>query len=578
MAFDGITVAALAKELNQTLKNERISKIIQPEPDALLLTFKTSAGIKRLYLSANASLPLAYLTEKNQPAPLEAPAFCMLLRKHLQGGRIVSITQPDAERILRFQIEHFNEMGDLCTKELIVELMGKHSNIIFCEGERILDSIKHVSSMVSSVREVLPGRTYFIPKQEDKISPTQLDKDYLQNTVLCKPYPAAKAIYSSIMGFSPILASELCFRAGIDGDRSTDALNADEKTHLANQICLFSEDLKKEEFQPTIYFDGSRPVEFSAVTLTQFSDYQAFSDDSISLILSRYYEEKNTYTRIRQKSSDLRKIVHTALERCSKKFSLQDKQLADTKKREKYRIYGELLNTYGYQSPIGAKEITVLNYYDGKELTIPLDETMTASENAQRYFAKYTKLKRTDEALSEQIKETEQEVDYLESVLNALQIAENEEDLNAIRAELTDMGFIRRHADAKKAKAKSVPLHYLSSDGFHIYIGKNNYQNDFLTFHFANGGDWWFHAKGMPGSHVIVKTEGKDLSDRTFEEAASLAAFYSKGKDNEKVEVDYLERKNVKKPNGAAPGFVVYYTNYSMTIAPKIDGLVKLAE
>lgn len=576
MAFDGITIAALAKELNDTLQNEHISKIIQPEPDALLISFKTQKGIKRLLLSANASLPLVYLTDKNSNAPLSAPTFCMLLRKHLQGGRIVSITQPDMERIIRIKIEHLNEMGDLCTKDLIIELMGKHSNIIFCENDRIIDSIKHVSAQVSSVREVLPGRTYFVPNSDEKINPLHAASTYLTENVLSKPYCASKAIYSSLNGISPVVANELCYRADIDADVSTDALSEEQKIHLANQIIWLSDDLKKEKFTPVIYFNGKEPVEFSAVLLTQFSDLDCQKSDSISDILRLFYEQKNAYTRIRQKSADLRKIVHTALERCSKKFSLQDRQLNDTKKREKYKIYGELLNTYGYQAKNGEKEIIVPNYYTGENLAIPLDENLSATENAQKYFAKYAKLKRTSEALTDQIAQTQKEVNYLESVLNAIDIAETEDDLNAIRNELCDTGFVRRHAANRKTKSKSKPLHYISSDGFDIYVGKNNYQNDELTFKTANGGDWWFHAKGMPGSHVIARTQGKELPDRTFEEAAKLAAFYSKGRDNEKVEIDYLERKNVKKPNGAAPGFVIYYTNYSMNIAPNIENIQKV--
>ena len=299
--------------------------------------------------------------------------------------------------------------------------------------------------------------------------------------------------------------------------------------------------------------------------------------DTISQVLEHYYEEKNIITRIRQKSVDLRKIVQTALERNVKKYDLQIKQMQDTEKREKYRIYGELLNTYGYNVEPGAKSMEALNYYTNEMITIPLDETLTPSENAKKYFDKYGKLKRTYEALSELTVAVKEEIEHLESISAALDIALQEEDLVQIKEELIESGYVKRKGGGKKVKITSKPFHYISSDGFHMYVGKNNYQNDELTFKFATGNDWWFHAKGTPGSHVIVKSEGKELPDRTFEEAAKLAAYYSKGREQEKVEIDYLQKKNVKKPNGSKPGFVVYYTNYSMMIDSDISGLEQLS-
>ncbi len=294
---------------------------------------------------------------------------------------------------------------------------------------------------------------------------------------------------------------------------------------------------------------------------------------SISALLEQYYAEKSIYTRIRQKSVDLRKIVQTALERNVKKYDLQIRQIKDTEKKDKYRVYGELLNTYGYQVPEGSRSTEALNYYTNEMITIPLDPLLTPSENAKKYFDRYGKLKRTYEALSKLTVEVKEEIDHLESIQTALDIALREDDLTQIREELIASGYIRRKGGTKKVKITSRPFHYLSSDGFHMYVGKNNYQNDELTFKFATGGDWWFHAKGMPGSHVILKAEGKELPDRAFEEAARLAAYYSKAREQNKIEIDYVEKKNVKKPGGAKPGFVVYYTNYSMAIDPDISAL-----
>lgn len=581
MAFDGITIANIAKELNQNLTGGRIYKIAQPESDELLITIKNNSTQYRLLLSADASLPLIYLTDKNKPSPMTAPGFCMLLRKHLQNARILDITQPGLERIIRIRMEHLNEMGDLCRKILIIEIMGKHSNIIFCNEENmIIDSIKHVSGIVSSVREVLPGREYFIPQTQNKSDPLalidiQLKEDFI-NKISSIPMPVYKAFYSAYTGLSPVVAQEICSRAGLDGDMPANILDRAAIDSLYENLVSVLQQITHGIFEPNIIYDQKTPIEYASIPLSIYADKESVHFDSISEVLERYYEEKNTLTRIRQKSVDLRKIVQTALERNVKKYDLQLKQMKDTEKRDKYRIYGELLNTYGYNVEPGAKSMEALDYYTNEMITIPLDDTLTPAENAKKYFDKYGKLKRTYEALSTLTIEVKQEIEHLESIAAALDIALQEEDLAPIKEELIESGYIRRKGGNKKVKITSRPFHYISSDGFHIYVGKNNYQNDELTFKLASGSDWWFHAKKIPGSHVIVKTEGKELPDRTFEEAARLAAYYSKGREQEKVEIDYLQKKNVKKPNGSKPGFVVYYTNYSMSIDSDISGLEQL--
>ena len=574
MAFDGITISNIVKELNDTILNGRIAKIAQPENDELLLTIKPAKGQVRLVISASASLPLIYLSRDNKPSPMTAPNFCMLLRKHIANGRIVGISQPSLERIIRFEIEHLDELGDLCRKSLIVEIMGKHSNIIFCnEKGMIIDSIKHVSAQMSSVREVLPGREYFIPDTMKKENPLDIPEENFTQELLSKPMPVGKAIYNSFTGISPVVAEEICHLAGIDSSIPASEMSADLLSHLYRQFTYFMEQVTERKFSPAIYYEGNEPKEFSSLPLTHFSNYQVKSFDSISEVIRTYYSSRDLITRIRQKSSDLRRVVQTALERNRKKYDLQIKQLRDTENRDKYKVYGELIHTYGYNLEDGAKELEALNYYTNEMIKIPLDPQKTPQENAKKYFDRYNKQKRTFEALSELIKETKDEIDYLESVSKSLDIARSEDDLIQIKEELIESGFIRRKQSSKKVKITSKPFHYISSDGFHMYVGKNNLQNEELTFHFANGGDWWFHAKKAPGSHVIVKTNGEELPDRTFEEAARLAAHYSKNSGAEKVEVDYVEKKQVKKPNGSKPGFVVYYTNYSMMIDSDISGI-----
>lgn len=578
MAFDGITIANIVSELNHTIVGGKINKIAQPEADELMITVKNNRIQYRLFLSASASLPLIYLTGENKQGPLTAPNFCMLLRKHIGSARILSVTQPGLERILIFELEHLNELGDICRKKLIVEIMGKHSNIIFCqEDDTIIDSIKHISANMSSVREVLPGRTWFIPHTQDKMDPLSMSREAFTETVFGKNLPVFKAVYTSLTGFSPLIAEELCVRSGIDPKRQAQELEETEKETLWQTMDNLVDRIRRQDFSPVIVYQEEEPLEFAAFPLTKYQDQKSVSYESISQVLESYYSMKNKITLIRQKSADLRRIVTTAIERTSKKYELQQKQQKDTEKKEKYRIYGELLNTYGYHLEEGARSLEALNYYTNEMITIPLDEHLSAAENAKKYFDRYTKLKRTEEALNELLEETRSDLEHLESIRTSLDIALDEDDLVEVREELMEYGYLRRKGSSgKKKKIVSRPFHYRSSDGFDIYVGKNNFQNDELSFKFASGNDWWFHAKGQPGSHVIVKSNGEELPDRTFEEAARLAAFYSKGRQAPKVEIDYTQKKNLKKPNGAKPGFVIYHTNYSMIAEPKIHEIEEI--
>jgi predicted ribosome quality control (RQC) complex YloA/Tae2 family protein len=587
MAFDGVVIANVIKELKETLLGGRINKIAQPEKDELVLTIKGQQREQyKLLLSAGAGLPLIYLTENTKPSPLTAPNFCMLLRKHLNSAKILDITQPGLERIVNFKLEHLDEMGDVCIKYLIIELMGKHSNIIFCDSDMtIIDSIKRVNQFVSSVREVLPGRNYFIPATTEKQNPLTIDFNTFQDAIYNKPMPIGKALYQGLTGISPLIANEICCRASIDAEDYTEILTDAAKLHLYRTFERLMEDVINGTFYPNIVSQDGTPVEFSSVNLTCYEKLEVQTFQTVSFMLEAFYASKNAVTRIRQKSADLRKIVTNAIDRSSKKLDLQIKQLKDTEKRDKYKVYGELITAYGYGLEPGAKELIALNYYTNEEIIIPLDPTITPMENAKHYFEKYSKLKRTYDALTNLIEETKDELTHLESIRTALDIAVDEEDLTELKRELTEYGYMKRKSVDKtgrpdkkspKKSAKSKPFHYISSDGYHMYVGKNNFQNDELTFQYAEGGDWWFHAKKTPGSHVIVKAGGNELPDKTYEEAARLAAHYSGAKDAQKVEIDYTLRKNVKKPSGGKPGFVIYYTNYSMVAPTDITGIVQV--
>ena len=574
MAFDGIVISNLSYELHSNLVGGRISKISMPEENELIFTIKNNAKTYRLFMSASASLPLIYLTDINKPAPKVAPAFLMLLRKYIGSAKITNIFQMGLERILCFELEHLNELGDLSRKKMYVEIMGKHSNIIFTdENNKIIDSIKRISANMSSLREVLPGREYFLPKELQKKELLNIELKEFTEILKSKEYPLSKSIYMNFAGISPLIAEEIIIRASLSSQSSCVSLSELEYTHLFHTIENLLEDINTHNFNPNIIYKGEEALEFSSIRLFSYKNesYNEVDYTSVSKMLYDYYYAREVFLLNRQKSFDLRKIVNTALERASKKYDLQEKQLQDADKKDIYRVYGDLLNTYGYSLKGGESSFTAENFYDNNnEITIPLDKNKSAKENAKKYYDKYAKLSRTTKALSEEILKTKGDIEHLQSIQTALEVSSDDESLSQIRQELVDFGYIKKHSSSKKQKITSHPYHYISSDGYDIYVGKNNYQNEELTFKVATGNDWWFHAKGIPGSHVILKSNNEEeLPDRAYEEAASLAAFYSKAKDADKVEVDYIQKKNIKKVAGAAPGFVIYHSNWSMVVTPR---------
>ena len=579
MAFDGSTVAALRAEIEAAIGGGYIAKITQSEPDEILLAVKKDRGQVRLLLSANPSLPLAYLTDESRPAPASAPNFCMFLRKYIGGGHILSVDQPGLERALRITIQRRNELGDLRDYCLILELMGKHSNLILCDsGGQILDAIKHISFRTSSVREVLPGREYFLPNTGDKKDPLTIPESEFCSLLSGGSAPVVKTLYSSLTGISPLVAEELCLRARLDAAVPACELTGEQKNALFAAFSAYMDDVKAGCFRAQIYYENGLPAEFSAIPLTLYADSETRDCGGISEAVRLYYSEREKTGRIRQRSGDLRRAVTSAIERVSRKLDLQQKQMRDTEKRDRYRVYGELLNTYGYELSGKESSFTTTNFYDNSEITIPLDPELSARENAVRYFDRYNKLKRTAEQLVEHIDKSERDLAHLESILSSLDLAESEDDLAQIRKELGAFGYVRAKAGTKKGprRAEAKPLHYRSSAGYDIYVGKNNYQNEEVTFRIAEGSDWWFHAKGLPGSHVVVKTRGDELPDAVFEEAGRLAAYYSKARLAPKVEIDYTLRKNLKKTTGGPPGFVIYHTNYSLMAEPDISGIKQL--
>lgn len=582
MAFDGVVISAIIHELNDFVLGGRIGKVNQPEKDELVLTVRKDRKNSKLLLSSMASMPKFHLTEITKTNPLTAPNFCMLLRKHLVGGTIIGITQPNFERIIRFDVENYDELGVLVTRSLIIEIMGRHSNIILVDEEdNILDAVRRVGAQISSVREVFPGRTYQLPPDQGKANPLEVTSlDQFMGAVT-KDYTIQKGLYQSITGLSPQLAEALCYQAGLNGSTHTEEINQQQWEKLYTAFVQLTTTIRENTYEPCIYMGNDGAFEaFSVVPLTFMAQHTKKDYLSPSVMVEDFYRMNNIRSRIAQRSSDLRKLVHTNLERSYKKLNIQLQQIADTDGRDKFRIRGELINANLYKIQEGDTSVTVIDYYnDNKEIKITLDPRLNPSQNAQKQFNKYNKKKRTLAALSEHIETTKAEIKHLESVKYALEHALTEEDLHEIRQELMETGYVRfRKSKKEKAFRKAAPLHYLSSDGFHMYVGKNNFQNEYLSTKFANGGDWWFHAKDVPGSHVIVKSENRELPDRTYEEAAALAAYYSKGNSAPKVSVDYTLKKHLKKPNGSAPGYVIYHTNYSFMAAPSLEGLTLIED
>ncbi len=577
MALDGITAAAIVHELKTNLIGGRIDKIHQPVADEIRFSVRGAGVVHKILASANSSNPRIHFTETARENPMTAPLFCMVLRKHIAGGKIMDICQPNFERIIMIKIESANEMGDMTVKNLILEIMGKHSNLILTdENGRILDSIKRVSHEKSSVREVLPGKDYVLPPSQNKKNPLLAEQgDFLFSLALQSGQKLQEFLYKTYTGISPIMAGEICFRADLEPSDTCQQITPEKGEALFTAFQAVMEEVKLSNFTPKLYYhpNSNRVLDFGVIDMTEFKAFQQKTFPSISALLESFYQERDHASHIKQKAHDMRRLVSSNIERCIKKKEIQLKTRKDVAAMESWRKKGELLTANIYAIPQGATTFRTTDFYDEAmgEIEISLDPTKTPSENAQKYFSRYNKAKRTLTALEIQEKQNDEELVYLESVLNALENASDEADLAEIRTELAESGFVRRQAPKKGApKAKKAkPLHFTSSDGYEIYVGKSNLQNDELTLRFADSMDIWLHTKEIPGSHGIIRTNGTGIaSDTALEEASNLAAFYSKAKNSSMVPVDYTQRKNVKKPNGAKPGMVIYLTNRTIYVTP----------
>lgn len=567
MAIDGIYLYSLVEDLKKSILNSKIDKINQPEKDEIIITLRKERKNLKLLLSASPNYPRIHLTEVTKPNPLQAPMFTMVLRKYLTGGKIIDIVQLEGDRIVKFLIEASDELGFNSIYTLIVEIMGRHSNITLVRerDNKIMECIKHITPSMNSFRILHPGATYKLPPKSPKVNPFSYNNITLEEFVNNNSIIFNKNFFiSCFTGISKPLSEHLFIEYNkIYSDFSINNIN--------NFINKFLKDLINNEIFKIYKDKDGNYVDFYMIPLDQFEDiFTAEIFDNTHELMDNYYLEKDKQERIKGRSVNLQKLVTTNIERCLKKEKKLNEVLEKCNLKDDIKIKGDLLTSYIYSIKKWDTSFTTVNFFseDGEEITIPLDENKTPSENVQIYYKKYNKLKKSEESAIEQLEKNEYELKYLNSVLTNIENCESYAEIDDIKEELISTGYVRkRKVNGKNKKSNpSKPLHFISSDGIDIFVGKNNIQNDHLSLKFANKNYMWLHTKNIPGSHVIVCST--DIPDNTLIEAAVLAAHYSKAKESSKVDVDYTLVKNLKKPNGANPGMVIYHTNYTMTVEP----------
>jgi len=575
MPFDGLVMAAIRKELDGELLGGRIDKIYQPSPLEVHLLIHRPGTRARLLLSAHPENARVHLTGRAKENPPSPPVFCMVLRKHLEGGRIKKILQRGLDRVLVFQVQTHDDLGEPCIKELICEIMGRHSNIILVNpvGAQIIDAIKRYTYAVSRHREVLPGRLYIPPPEQHKLNPLELKEEEFRQMLLEAPLetPVASVLQRILDGISQVMAKEILYRAGLAEDLILDHCGEYELVALWRTIKQLAGAIARGEFQPSLILDEQgRPKEFAAFDLTHF---HAFSrrQGNMNALVDLFYTAREEEQNYKSKKQSLLAVVRREMSRLSHKLSLQEETLAKAEQAEEYKISGELLMANLYRLEKGVNEVTLENFYDPskKMVTISLDPRLSPLQNAQAYFKKYTKAKQTREETSNRIEQTRRELDYLKDVETSIILATAVSELMEIREELEEQGYLKpSNRGKKKEPGKPRPLVFTSTDGFTILVGRNNKQNDYLTLRLAKDEDIWLHTRNIPGSHVLIRTGGRPVPQTTLVEAASLAAYFSRARESQNVPVDYTLRRNVHKPRGARPGYVIYTGQRTLTVDP----------
>ncbi len=572
MAFDACMMRAVLSEFSREFPDAKIEKVLQPQNDEIDLVIHSGRTSRRLVFNVGPNAPRLQLSDTAKENPLKAPMFCMFLRKHLIGARIVGVEQPGFDRIAHFRLACYDEMGFPTEKKLVCEIMGKYANLIVLDcDDKIITALKMIDFAASTVRQVLPGMRYTLPDQQDKLSPLVIDKQMFLERLAEFPSErtAEKFITSTYSGIATQIARELVFRTTGELDVPVRSI---EPERFWAVICEWQQLLVDERYTPTVAIDDTgKPVDYSYMDITYLGDRVSVSHfDSLRELFDLYFAEKDRIERIRQRAHDLFTLLNNAVARTERKLAIQREALLESENGELYKRQADLITANIYRIKRGMPSFTCVDYYDPDcpELEIALDTRLSPSQNAQRLYKLYNKSKTAKAVLSEQITRWEAELVYLETVRAFLDKAECEDDLNELREELYRAGYSSKMKDYRpQKKMKLKPIELSTSGGYPVLVGRNNIQNDHLTFKVAAKDDIWFHVKDIPGSHVILVTGGEEPSERDYTEAAEIAAYYSKAQAAP-VAVDYTKVKNVKKPSGSKPGFVIYKTNYTAFVTP----------
>lgn len=586
MALDGAFLSCLREELTAGLPDARVDKIHQPSREELIIALRTRSGNKKLYLSARANSPRAHFTDIPLENPAAPPMFCMLLRKRITGGRLITIRQPGLERALYFDLDCVDDLGDIVRLTLAVEIMGRHSNIILIDGSgMVVDSIKRVDMEMSSVRPVLPGLPYSPPPAAagrldlSAVSPA----DFLSAMEQGPDYPMSKALLNTAHGLSPLICREAAHLASRGRDPRISEMTGEDRERLLFYLSRVKSAVETGENRKPyllLHLDGS-PLDFSFMPITQYGlDALGREMESFSALLDAFYAQRDAGERMKQRAHDILRVLTNLSDRTSRKLGHQREELARSGDRETLRIYGDLINANLHAIPRGVSSAQLIDYYDPDcgTITVPLDPSLSAAQNAQKYYKDYRKAQTAEQILQRQIAQGEEELRYFDTVFDALSRAATWRELGELREELAAGGYLRLQRGRQKPPAPLGPIRFRSEDGFAILVGRNNVQNDRLTLKTARGGDIWFHTKNIPGSHVLVITGGQTPPDRTLEQAAILAALHSKAAGSVQVPVDYTEARNVRKPAGAKPGMVIYDSNRTAYVNPDPSLAARLRE
>lgn len=582
MALDGAFLRHLKKEITDRALGARVDKIYQPNKEELVFLLRTRQEAFKLLLSARANSPRIHFTQYAPENPKVPPMLCMLLRKRLSGAKLVEVRQPGLERLLYLDFDAANELGDKVRLSLVIEIMGKYSNIILVDGQgKIVDALKRVDEEMSSQRLVQPGLAYELPPAQNKPCMLECQPEEIVEAIVHQPKNQSlnKGILNALQGLSPVVCREIEHQVGRGQELFTRDLTQEQRERLRfflERLFTTVRDTAGEPYMVTKI--KGKPMEFSFLNIVQYGTLASVSRwEDFSSLLDEFYEERDRQDRMRVKAQDLLRLLANASERLSRKINLQRGELARSEDREHLRVCGDLINANLYRIERGSAFADLENFYDENRLMrVKLDPALNATQNAQKYYKEYRKAKTAQQVLGEQIAQAEQELLYVDSVFDCLSRAQSESELNEIRQELREEGYLKAVRDKRKPPAPLAPLEFVSSEGFRILVGRNNRQNDKLTLKQANNNDIWLHTKNIPGSHTIIVTGGRQPGDATLKEAAMLAAYHSRAKDSSQVPVDYTQVRYVSKPQGAKPGMVIYVHYQTLFVTPQHELTEKL--